>query len=77
MGVGRPVGRHRSSGEAEVPAIINELRRPAARPRTRTILSIPTGGDCQIENATNPAAQTYTRKNFAYLSRKWSRLFSE
>ncbi|RQR62057.1 hypothetical protein DIE07_08505 [Burkholderia sp. Bp9002] len=34
-------------------------------------------GNCQIENATNPAAQTYTRKNFACLSQKWSRLFSE
>ncbi|RKT99145.1 hypothetical protein C7H84_32885 [Burkholderia sp. Nafp2/4-1b] len=25
----------------------------------------------------NPAAQTYTKKNFACLSRKWSWLFSE
>ncbi|QRR05785.1 hypothetical protein FPJ27_04635 [Burkholderia sp. MS455] len=60
-----------------MPAIINELRRPAAPRRTSTIPSIPTGGNCRIENATNPAAQTYTRKNFAYLSRKWSGLFSE
>ncbi|MCR5894112.1 hypothetical protein DPV74_16320 [Burkholderia sp. HAN2018] len=60
-----------------MPAIINELRRPAERPRTQVILSISTGGIRQIENATNPAAQTYTRKNFACLSRKWSRLFSE
>ncbi|AWV02814.1 hypothetical protein DM992_25965 [Burkholderia sp. JP2-270] len=66
-----------AAGEAEVPAIINELRRAAAPRRTRTILPIPAGGNCRIENATNPAAQTYTRKNFAYLSRKWSRLFSE
>ncbi|PHP86020.1 hypothetical protein CFB52_028365 [Burkholderia sp. AU18528] len=58
-------------------AIINELRRPAARRRTGAILSYVTEVNRQIENATNPAAQTYTRKNFACLSRKWSRLFSE
>ncbi|AQQ36145.1 hypothetical protein A8E95_21730 [Burkholderia cenocepacia] len=58
-------------------AIINELRWPAVRCRTGANLSYMTEVNRQIENATNPAAQTYTRKNFACLSRKWSQLFSE
>ncbi|AZQ55130.1 hypothetical protein D5R55_30200 [Burkholderia cenocepacia] len=59
-----------------MPVIINDLRRPAVRRRTGAILSHMTVVNRQIENATNPAAQTYTRKNFAYISRKWSGLFS-
>ncbi|QET32694.1 hypothetical protein FOB31_23375 [Burkholderia multivorans] len=60
-----------------MPAIINELRRRSVRKATAAAASISREANRQIENATNPEAQTYTKKNFASSCQKWSRVFSE
>ncbi|EEE01930.1 hypothetical protein BURMUCGD1_5594 [Burkholderia multivorans CGD1] len=47
------------------------------RKATAAAGSISREANRQIENATNPEAQTYTKKNFASSCQKWSRVFSE
>ncbi|PRE07086.1 hypothetical protein C6P91_04430 [Burkholderia multivorans] len=60
-----------------MPAIINELSSRSVRKTTAVAARRSRKGNRQIENATNPEAQTYTKKNFASSSQKWSRVFSQ